>query len=127
MRWLLDQGIPHSVVGLLRDLGYHAEHVRDLGYAKATDSQILELGLRLESVVVTLDADFHSLLALSGAPKPSVVRLREEGLKGEAVVAILAAVVDVAEKELLAGCAASYAGGKLRFKMLPIIFPRADL
>jgi predicted nuclease of predicted toxin-antitoxin system len=126
MRWLLDQGIPHSVAGLLRHLGHHAEHVGDLGYAKATDSQILDLGVELGSVVVTLDADFHSLLALSGAAKPSVIRLREEGLKGDAVVAILAAVVDVAERELLAGCAASCASGKLRFKMLPIVPSQPD-
>ena len=38
---------------------------------------------------LTLDSDFHSILAATRAVKPSVVRLRTEGLKGESLAIIL--------------------------------------
>jgi predicted nuclease of predicted toxin-antitoxin system len=47
------------------------------------DADILAYGRQELRVVVTLDADFHTLLALSGARSPSVVRIRIEGLRGE--------------------------------------------
>jgi len=39
--------------------------VGDRGLATATDSKILDVGRQEGMVVVTLDADFHALLALS--------------------------------------------------------------
>jgi hypothetical protein len=32
--------------------------------------------------ICTLDADFHSILAVAGAASPSVVRIRQQGLRG---------------------------------------------
>jgi hypothetical protein len=42
-----------------------------------------------DSVVVTLDADFHTILAVSGARGPSVIRLRMEGLRAPEVVGLI--------------------------------------
>src|SRR5437016_8475324 len=41
------------------------------------------------ATVVTLDADFHTILAVSGAAAPSVIRLRRQGLRAPAVVEII--------------------------------------
>jgi len=38
---------------------------------------------------VTLDADFHTLMVRSNATNPSVVRIRVEGLKTPALIALL--------------------------------------
>lgn len=54
-------------------------HVREIGMSKAADEEILAFSLRRNAVVVTLDADFHAILAISGAQGPSVIRMRGLG------------------------------------------------
>lgn len=81
MKLLLDQGLPRSTVLHLRNQQIEAVHVGDRGLARATDSKILDVGRQEGMVVVTLDADFHALLTLSGVAGPSVIRIRIEGLR----------------------------------------------
>ncbi len=76
MKLLLDQGLPRSTVKHLAAAGMAAEHVGDLGMSRAKDDAILETARQLKAVVITLDADFHHLLAASRATLPSVVRMR---------------------------------------------------
>lgn len=68
MRFLLDQGLPRSTIAHLASVGLDSEHAGDLGLALASDSTILEEGRRRDAVVVTLDSDFHALLAQSNGP-----------------------------------------------------------
>jgi len=51
-------------------------HVGEIGMSKAADEEILAFSLGRNAVVVTLDADFHAILAVSGARGPSVIRMR---------------------------------------------------
>jgi predicted nuclease of predicted toxin-antitoxin system len=51
------------------------------GSPDASDAVILDYAREEGRVIVTLDADFHTLLALTGATFPSVVRVRIEGLR----------------------------------------------
>lgn len=88
-RLLLDQGLPRSAAGILRERGWDALHVGDIGLAKAEDAEILEACRHQQRVCVTLDADFHALLAASGASSPSVIRIRIEGLRGPQVAALI--------------------------------------
>jgi predicted nuclease of predicted toxin-antitoxin system len=53
---------------------------------KSADEEILAWSLRESAVVVTLDADFHTILAVSRASGPSVIRLRIQGLGAQEVV-----------------------------------------
>jgi len=120
MKLLLDQGLPRSTTKALVKRAIAAEHVGDLGMAGATDETILELAKQQQSVVVTLDADFHQLLAASRASSPSVVRIRIEGLKGEALAAILQQVIAVADAELTHGAVVSVTPSRIRVHTLPI-------
>ena len=121
MKFLLDQGLPRSAVQYLQDAGQEAEHTGDLGLARASDEKIIEEARSRDCVVVTLDSDFHALLALSNASSPSVIRIRIEGLKGNAVARIILQVINVAENDLSAGAAISVTERRVAVRRLPLI------
>lgn len=66
MKLLLDQGAPRSSAALLRASGLDTIHTGEVGLATAPDIAILQRGRAEGRVVVTLDADFHALLAAQG-------------------------------------------------------------
>lgn len=120
MKYLLDQGLSRSTVDFLREIGIEAEHVGSLGMAAASDAEILEEGRQREAVVVTLDADFHALLAISGALQPSVVRIRIEGMKGEQVARLIQRIEAVAKSDLEAGSAVTVTERRIALRRLPL-------
>lgn len=120
MKLLLDQGLPRTGAALLREAGFDAVHVGELGMAFAEDGQILERARQDESVVVTLDADFHALLALAEASRPSVIRLRVEGLRGWSVAELIKKVVAACSEELEAGAAVTADLRRVRIRKLPL-------
>ncbi|HEY6874383.1 MAG TPA: DUF5615 family PIN-like protein [Geobacteraceae bacterium] len=86
---LLDQGLPRSTAAILRNRGWDIVHVAEVGLSAAKDLEILRYAYEHERVVVTLDADFHTLLMVNKMASPSVVRLRLEGLRGEELAGVL--------------------------------------
>ncbi|MDJ0688581.1 MAG: DUF5615 family PIN-like protein [Xenococcaceae cyanobacterium MO_188.B32] len=72
MKLLLDQGLPRSATTLRSEVGIDTVHVAEIGLSAADDTDIIQRARDDERVVVTLDADFHALLALSAATSPSV-------------------------------------------------------
>jgi predicted nuclease of predicted toxin-antitoxin system len=88
MRLVLDQGVPRDAAASLRELGFDCVHVGEVGMSKAADDEILAWSGQ-DAIVVTLDADFHMILAVSGASRRSVIRLRMEGLDAPHVVALV--------------------------------------
>lgn len=119
MRWLLDQGVPRSASTRLKNWSEDAIHVGDIGMAAASDSTIIEHALLEDRIIDTLDADFHSLIATSGAAKPTVIRIREEGLKGDAVAELVLRIARRFRVDLEAGSLVTYSGGKVRLRALP--------
>jgi predicted nuclease of predicted toxin-antitoxin system len=120
MRLLLDQGVPRSTAALLRDVGHDVKHTSEIGLAEAEDSEILEKAAREGRIIVTLDADFHVLLALSGAKAPSVIRNRIEGLRGGQLSELLQTVLRQCQADLDNGAVVSVQPGRVRVRRLPI-------
>mgnify|MGYP002624209362 CR=1 FL=1 len=120
MKILLDQGVPRTCAVFLRQAGVDAVHGSEVGLSTARDDFILEEAGRQGRVVVTLDADFHSYLALSGALRPSVIRIRLEGLRGEEMSRLLQNVIHQCHTELQAGALISVQENRIRIRRLPI-------
>lgn len=120
MRWLLDQGLPRSAAQLLCGQDMDAVHAGDIGMASAADAEIIEVAEREDRIIVTLDSDFHALLAISGASKPSVIRIREEGLKGPALCQMILQLWDQFSEVLLQGCVLTATLKQARIRLLPI-------
>jgi predicted nuclease of predicted toxin-antitoxin system len=120
IKMLLDQGLPRTAASLLRERGWDVQHVSELGMSKAEDSAIIDLARLEQRMVVTLDADFHALLAVSGATGPSVLRVRMEGQKADQIVALVERVLALASDELNQGAMITVVDGKVRIKLLPV-------
>ena len=118
--FMLDEGLPRTAVGLLRGHALNAEHVLTVGLRGAGDPAVLREAARRGLVAVTLDSDFHRILALTGAPGPSVIRLRIEGLTAGPLVDILAWLLHQADADLYAGAAVTVTPTRLRVRRLPI-------
>lgn len=121
MKLLLDQGLPRSAALLLRNAGVEALHVGEIGLASAADISIIERARQEQEVVVTLDADFHALLALSGAAAPSVIRLRMEGLRAEAAAELIRKILAEWSQQLQEGAVLTVQSRRIRFRGLPIL------
>ena len=120
MKLLLDQGIPRSTAGLLRKTGIEAVHVGEINMAAAVDEAIIEHARANEYSIVTLDADFHSLLALAKASGPSVVRLRVQRLKAQDAAELIGTVLERIGHELNNGCFITVTVDSIRIRRLPI-------
>jgi predicted nuclease of predicted toxin-antitoxin system len=105
----------------LQDAGLKAEHVGDVGLAAADDGSILARARHHGQIVVTLDADFHPQLALSGAAGPSVIRIRMEGLKGQQLADLLFRVLEQCGDDLKSGAMVTVTESSVRIRHLPLI------
>ena len=121
MKLLLDQGLPRSAAALLRNAGQDAVHCAEIGLATAEDSVILEEGRRTGRVVITLDADFHLLMALSGAISPSVIRIRIQGLQAKKFASLVEDVINKCSSDLHNGALISVQQDRVRVRRLPLI------
>jgi predicted nuclease of predicted toxin-antitoxin system len=125
MKLLLDQGLPRSSAALLRDAGIDTIHVGELDMSATTDDSIIDYSRSNGFTIVTLDADFHALIAAAGAVDPSVIRLRMERLKAPQAALILQTLLDQIGQTLESGCFVtvtrdSAANHSIRIRRLPI-------
>lgn len=119
-RVLLDQGIGSSAASELAAAGWDVRHVRDVGLERASDRTILDHARNDQRVVCTLDADFHALLAVSGASAPSVVRVRQEGLSGASLARLLLKIWPDISDSVTLGAVVSVTEQRIRIRRLPI-------
>lgn len=87
---------------------------------RADDVEILLWARDHQSVVVTLDADFHTILAVSHASAPSVIRVPMQGLDAAAIAALVRRVLATYGDELRNGCMMTVKPKKMTCHRLPV-------
>jgi len=107
VKLVLDQGVPRRATIVLREAGIEAVHASEFGLSSAADVEIIAWCREKGAVVVTLDADFHAHIALSGETAPSAIRLRTQGQKGPEVGRLLIEIVR-ARTEIRRICSTSW-------------------
>lgn len=117
---LLDQGLPRSTVSLLQSQGWDVLHTGDIGLSRSSDVEILEYARKEDRTIITLDSDFHTILALTNAPKPSVVRIRLEGLRGNDLAALIKKIWPKIENHLEGGAMVSVNDSGIRIRNIPL-------
>jgi predicted nuclease of predicted toxin-antitoxin system len=87
---------------------------------KADDAEILKWSSERNAIIVTLDADFHTILAVSEASGPSVIRLRLQGLGASEVVDMIRKVLQSFESRSEARMSGTVKTRKTTCHWLPI-------
>lgn len=121
MRLLLDQGLPRSAFSLLIQRGIDTIHVSEIGMSTAEDADIIKKAQEEKRIVITLDADFHSLLALNNFSTPSVIRIRIQRLRALALTELILDVIDRCRVDLEQGAAVTVEPNRIRIRRLPLI------
>ncbi len=95
-------------------------HAYEIGLSRASDRQILEHARRDGRTVVTLDADFHALLAVENADGPSVIRIRREGLTGADLAGLMVQLWPTVEQPVRQGAMVTVTDKNVRVRRLPV-------
>lgn len=117
---LLDQGLPRSTATLLRGAGWDINHVGELGMSRARDEEILRYARREGCAIVTLDTDFHAIVAVENASGPTVIRIRIEGLNGQAMTNLLTSMWPRIEEHVARGAMITVTPHAIRIRHLPL-------
>jgi len=76
MKALLDMPVSSLLLNVLNTFGYEGIHASQIGKERASDSELLDIALRENMIVITADLDFPRLLALSSAEGPGIILFR---------------------------------------------------
>ena len=120
MRLLVDEALQDAVAHRLATAGHDATHVRILGLAGHTDDEVMALAIADDRILVTTDTDFGTILALTGASRPSVLLLRGIVDSVDERVDALLDVLLRAERVLSEGAVVVIEPDRYRIRYLPI-------
>jgi len=120
VRMLLDEGMPLRAASLLREKGLDAHHVLELDLSGTSDEQLIRLAGESNAMICSLDSDFHRLLALGKLKRPSVIRVRIDGLNHIQMGDLLESVTQQCAPAIDRGAAVSVTEKQIRIRQLPI-------
>lgn len=76
MKFLADMPISPKTVQKLRERGYDAVHLFELGMQKADDERVVEFAKQENRIILTMDLGFGEILAHSREQRPGIIIFR---------------------------------------------------
>lgn len=120
MTILVDMNLSPRWVSLLKKAGIQSYHWSSLGFATATDKEILSCAKLNRYVILTYDLDFGAILASCRFQFPSVIQIRARNLDSLKLAQKVIAVIKKHEAFLNQGCLISIDDKKNKLRILPI-------
>lgn len=120
MRLLVDMNLAPRWVDLLADAGMPAVHWSAIGALDAPDTEIMAYARAHGYVVLTHDLDFGAMLAANQGNKPSVVQLRADDVRPEAIGAKTVATLRQLDADLDRGALVTIDTRRTRIRILPL-------
>jgi predicted nuclease of predicted toxin-antitoxin system len=120
MKLLIDMNLSPSLCPILQEEGWDAIHWSQVGRPSAPDDEIIELALKENRVVLTHDLDFGTILAMAHAAGPSVVQVRTQDVRPQALAPILILLLRRYEQELDSGAIVTVDEARSRVRVLPL-------
>ena len=114
-------GISPESVRYLRDRGFDAVHLHELGLDRLSDADVVDKAQREDYVILTHDLGFGELLALSGASLPTVVIFRLRSMRPSNLNRYLEILVNEHGRALTEGAILSVGEQRIRVRKLPVV------
>ena len=120
MKLLIDMNLSPRWVETLTDAGIEAVHWSSVGAGTARDSEIMSYARSNGYIVLTHDLDFSAILAATQGNKPSVVQIRAENIRVEAIGKQVILALRQMETELQEGALLTLDANRTRLRVLPL-------
>lgn len=100
--FLVDEDLPRSLARVLREAGFEAEDVRDIGLRGRTDEDIHNYSVDRRLTLLTADLGFSNPLLFPAGHHPGlmIVRFPNEVSTGEVTRAVVEAVRGLSDDEI---------------------------
>lgn len=120
MKFLVDMNLSPRWCPVLQAEGWDTVHWSQIGSPSANDSEIMESALSERRIVLTHDLDFGAVLAATKATGKSVVQVRTQDVRPEALSTVLIPLLYQYSNELETGALLVIDDPKSRIRLLPL-------
>ena len=120
MKLLVDMNLSPRWVTALQAAGVEARHWSTIGVSTAPDEDVLIWAAANGFVLLTHDLDFGAILAVSQATTPSVIQIRSDDLRPEALATRIAATLGQLAQALTDGALVTIEPARERVRILPL-------
>lgn len=121
MKFLIDNSLSPRIAQWLSEAGHDATHVLSLGLEAATDDMLFDQAAASDRVIIAMDTDFGTILAMRNAARPSVILFRRDIPGRPRMQAdLLLRTLPTIQSDLEQGAIVVFDVGRIRVRSLPI-------